>query len=109
MGTVFVNAFETTVRQITIYWNELETQEEKGDSEILSYTLAFSKDAGLTWELLTGIGTGGVHDPFPLTQFTKDTYIEAGLFYSFKVLASNIYGDGPYSDVYTFKAAEEPV
>jgi hypothetical protein len=28
--------------------------------------------------------------------------------YSFKVLASNIYGDGPYSPVFTFKASKEP-
>jgi hypothetical protein len=35
--------------------------------------------------------------------------IEAGLYYQFKVLATNIYGDGPYSPTFSFKAAEEPV
>lgn len=35
--------------------------------------------------------------------------IEAGLYYDFKVRASNIYGDGPYSPVFSFKAAEEPM
>jgi hypothetical protein len=34
--------------------------------------------------------------------------IEAGKYYQFKVLASNIYGDGPYSPDFSFKAAEEP-
>jgi len=79
------------------------TEEEKGDSEILNYTLAFSPDDGVTWQILTSLSS-----PFTRTQFTKDTMIEAGLYYMFKVRAANIYGHGPYSPVFRFKAAEEP-
>lgn len=58
MGTIYVDAFKTTSNQVSVYWNNFVTSAQKGDSEIISYTLAMSSDNGITWRLLTGIGSG---------------------------------------------------
>ena len=39
MGPISVNAVETTITQISVYWSMLTTGEEIGDSAILSYNL----------------------------------------------------------------------
>lgn len=94
MGSIYVNAFETNPYQITVYWNELATNALKGDSEILSYGLEISTDE-IIWNKITGSSTD--YELFTDTTFTRSYLIEAGKTYSFRILASNVYGDGPYS------------
>ena len=105
MGSIFVNAFETNPYQITVYWFELATEALKGDSEILSYSLEISTDE-VIWSKITGSSTD--YELFTETTFTRSNLIEAGKTYSFRILATNVYGDGPYSPISQFKAAQEP-
>lgn len=55
MGTIFVNAFETTTQQVTVYWDELTTGEDRRDSIVLSYNLEWdSGSSGSVWTTLVG-------------------------------------------------------
>jgi hypothetical protein len=42
------------------------------------------------------------------TEYTVTSMIVPGGFYRFRVRASNIYGFGVFSNIYRFKASEEP-
>jgi hypothetical protein len=46
--------------------------------------------------------------PSMATQFTVTSMVAPGGLYRFRVRASNIYGFGSFSSIYTFKASEEP-
>ena len=47
-AAIFVDASQTSTSRVTVYWDAYTTNEQKGDSEIISYNLQ--------WD----IGTGGV-------------------------------------------------
>jgi hypothetical protein len=76
-----------------------------GDSAILSYNLQW--DAGTQDDTqfadLIGNPTNSL-----ATQYTVTSMIAPGGFYRFRVRASNIYGFGVFSNIYSFKASEEP-
>jgi hypothetical protein len=101
VGTIFVNAFQTTTQQVTVFWDELTSGTDRGDSSILSYNLEM--DSGSGWETLIGNPTDSMK-----TQYTVKSHITAGNNYSFRARARNVYGFGLYSATYSFKAAQEP-
>jgi hypothetical protein len=107
MGQISVNADETTTTQVSVYWSMLTTGEEIGDSAILSYNLQWDQGLGgddeADWTDLIGSPVDSL-----LTTFTAETGIAGGSFYAFRVRASNIYGFGPFSDVASFQASQEP-
>jgi hypothetical protein len=104
VGTIYVNDFETTTEQISVYWSALTDGSKIGDSTVLSYNLEW--DAGtsqVTWTSLIG-------DPIDSlsTAYIVQTGVQDGQHYNFRVRARNIYGFGQFSTVYQFKAAQEP-
>ena len=55
MGTIYINAFETTIERVTVYWSELTTGEDIGDSLILSYNLQWDSGTNSAeWTNLIG-------------------------------------------------------
>lgn len=55
VGTIFINAFETTTQQVTVYWSELESGEDRGDGLILSYNLQWDSGTNAAeWTNLIG-------------------------------------------------------
>jgi hypothetical protein len=39
VGTIYINAFETTEEKVAVYWSDLTLSDDRGDSVILSYNL----------------------------------------------------------------------
>ncbi len=69
---------------------------------MLSYNLQWDYGTnGTEWDDLIG---NPVHSLS--TSFVVNTM--AGQYYGFRVRASNIYGFGAFSEVYSFKASQEP-
>ena len=55
MGTIYINAFETTTERVTVYWSELTASTDIGDSLILSYNLQWDSGTNSAeWTNLIG-------------------------------------------------------
>jgi hypothetical protein len=55
VGTIYINAFETTTERVTVYWSDLTTSDDRGDAVILSYNLQWDSGTGeVEWTNLIG-------------------------------------------------------
>lgn len=95
---------DTSEDQIQVNWNALTVSSDQGGSNILSYHLQWdSGSSGGTWDDLLGYPTNSL-----ALTYTVTTSIIAGTSYQFQVQASNIYGFGTYSSIYTIVASDVP-
>ena len=84
---VVTNVVGTTgVGQISVTWS---APISNGGSAITDYTVQYSSNSGSTWTTFT--------DGVSATASTTVTGLSAGTSYTFRVLAKNAIGDGPYS------------
>ncbi len=74
------------IEQISLTWS---APISNGGSAITDYTVQYSSDSGSTWLTFT--------DGVSATASTTVTGLSAGTSYTFRVLAKNAIGDGPYS------------
>lgn len=79
-------------------WIALTTDEEIGNSEILSYQLVWDSNSGI----VNIIASQNMDLSKVLIGLTR------GSDYVFKVRAQNIYGYGAFSDLYTVRASSVP-
>ena len=72
MGPVSVDAFETTITQISVFWAPFTTGPEMGDSTLLSYNLQWDRGLGGTneadWVDLIGNPTNSMLTSFIVTN-----------------------------------------
>ena len=95
---------ESSDTQIILDWNPLILSDlRSGGATIISYSLEWMEQGGVTWEILTG------HTVRTLaTTFTVSTGLTPGQGYLFRLRAENVYGWGPYSNEVTVYAAGLP-
>lgn len=94
----------TTESQIELNWDELTTSTATGGADILSYNVQ--------WDL--GLGTGvyenlvGYASDYPDAAYTITSGVSAGMVFSFRVRAKNMWGWGDYSDVLVVTPSAAP-
>jgi len=107
MGTISVNPTDTTITQISVYWNTLSTGVLIGDSALTTFHLMWDQNSGGAteedWYNLAGYPINSLAQ-----TFVVGSNVAGGLFYKFRVRAGNIYGYGDWSNIVEFKASQEP-
>ena len=97
MGTISVDAVQTTITQVSVLWASLTTGEEIGDSPLTTFHLMWDKNSGgateQDWYDLQGYPISSLE-----RTFTAGSDVGGGLLYKFRVRAGNIYGYGEWSD-----------
>lgn len=94
----------TTESQVELNWDALTTSAATGGATILSYNIQ--------WDL--GYGTGvyenlvGYASDYSTTAYTVTSGVSAGIVFSFRVRAKNMWGWGDYSDVLVVTPSAAP-
>jgi hypothetical protein len=69
MGYVSVDAFETTISQISVFWAPFTTSPEMGDSMLLTYNLQWDRGTNeANWVDLIGNPTNSMLSLFIVTN-----------------------------------------
>jgi len=93
----------TTEAEILINWTALSSPGD-GYSDVVAYNLQWDKGTtGTSWFDLYGVVPTAT-----LLSFTLTSDIVPGEDYQFKIRAGNVHGFGPFSNVFTIKAAGIP-
>jgi len=93
----------TNDQQMFVYWSQLESLADMGDSEIISYGLEWDNGSSQSvWTPLQGYMSNQL-----LTEFISQD-VTRGTAYSFRLQSRNVYGWGAYSSITLIAAAGIP-
>ena len=94
----------TSQANIDFMWDPLETLEETGGTDILSYNVQW--DSGTDgYQFLHLVGYAAI---FMETEYSISSHIEVGKSYQVRIAAKNYWGWGSYSEILTITAASFP-
>lgn len=93
----------TNDRQMIVEWDPIDSYDDTGGSEVISYGLQWDNNSGgVTWSDLEGYMANIIKTVFTASQITP------GQDYQFRLQARNIYGWGTYSETFEIKASGIP-
>jgi hypothetical protein len=94
----------TSEQQLHFAWQNLQTLEETGGVEILSYNLQWDRGTeGTSWFDIVGVKSNYIDNDYTVTSD-----VQAGTVYQVKVRARNFWGWSSFSPVLSIKASTRP-